>query len=264
MTLSNNLPWTKIHSFLIDVGNVREPKEFSVQVVKRLYSLIPYDQARVYFVNDCGKLYDEYLIGVDQIWSNLYREYYSRIDNGRYSIPTRHYSIHRGIGKGKSNQSIPKIEVCVYDWTDFEYDEFTKDYIKPQRLGHSAGFGLHSTINSVRSVFCLDRTSLRGYTRAETDILKFIQPLLDNLHQNLFVHCSNKAAVSNPTAEQRLTKRESEIADLLCRGMTPAKISSHLCLSLSTVYRHIANMHAKLEVSNRQELLLKLMDGQDT
>ena len=43
--------------------------------------------------------------------------------------------------------------------------------------------------------------------------------------------------------------------------MTPSRISAHLCLSRSTVYRHVANMHAKLGVSNRQELILKLLDN---
>ena len=42
--------------------------------------------------------------------------------------------------------------------------------------------------------------------------------------------------------------------------MTPNRIGQTLCVSLPTVYRHIANIHAKLGVSNRQELLLKLLD----
>ena len=36
-------------------------------MVKRIHRLIPYDQARVYFVDDSGKISDEFLVGVDQI-----------------------------------------------------------------------------------------------------------------------------------------------------------------------------------------------------
>ncbi len=84
-----------------------------------------------------------------------------------------------------------------------------------------------------------------------------VQPHLDNLHRNLYVLSST--GISNGEARKVLTAREAQIAGLLCKGMTPAKIARTLSLSLPTVYRHIANIHAKLGVSNRQELLLRLM-----
>lgn len=65
MDSSSGLPWAKIHEFLLNVGDVREPKEFGIQVVKRICRLIPYDQARVYFINDSGSIFDEFLVGVD-------------------------------------------------------------------------------------------------------------------------------------------------------------------------------------------------------
>jgi DNA-binding CsgD family transcriptional regulator len=253
-----DLPWMKIHEFLLSIGNVREPKEFCVQVIQRIYPLIPYDQARVYFFDDSGKIYDEFLIGVEQRWSDIYREYYSRIDHGRYAIPARRHAITTRIESGC--YAIPKIEGGVYDWAKYECDEFITDYIRPQRLRYSAGFGLHNATGLAIGAYCLDRTSHSGYTRKEIDIMGIIQPHLDNLHQNLFVLTSKDTPVRNPEGQQLLTKRELEIAELLCRGLTPTKISGHLCLSLSTVYRHIANMHTKLNVSNRQELLLKLMN----
>ena len=49
--------------FLLDSERIREPREFCVQVIKKIYSLIPYDQARIYFVNDNGKVNDAVLIG---------------------------------------------------------------------------------------------------------------------------------------------------------------------------------------------------------
>ena len=40
--------------------------------------------------------------------------------------------------------------------------------------------------------------------------------------------------------------------------MTPAAIARELSISRPTVYRHIANIHGKLAVSNRGELMLRL------
>ena len=58
-----------------------------------------------------------------------------------------------------------------------------------------------------------------------------------------------------------LTTREAEIAAFLVKGVTPPNISRELCISITTVNKHIANMHAKLNVSTRQELIVKLLNS---
>jgi DNA-binding CsgD family transcriptional regulator len=257
MGSASELPWTKIHEFLLEVGSTREPKELCVQVIKKIYRLIPYDQARVYFVNDFGKVYDQVLIGVEQTWSDVYLEHYSRIENGRYSIPNRSSVIPDRIERGR--YSFPNLEGGVYDWTSYKGDEFMAEYIRPQRLNYSAGFAFHDADGFIKSVYMLDRTGRNEYIRKEIDIMSVVQPHLDNLHQNLFVSESTRMMHENLAVQKALTKREAQIAELLCRGLTPIKIGRTLSLSLPTVYRHIANIHAKLNVSNRQELLLALL-----
>ncbi len=247
----SELPWTKINDFLLSSENICKPKKFCVQVIKKLYSLIPYDQARIYLVDDNRKIYDEVLIGVEQRWSDVYLEYYSNIENGQYSIFT----------KMKYDRfSKPKIMSCI-DWTNYERDEFITDYIKPQGLSYSLGFGLHNHENFMVCVYSLDRTMRSGYTNEEISILNIIQPHLNNLFKNsLELASSNRFYKKDKKVKMPLTKRESEISELLCKGMTPINISKKLFLSLPTIYKHIANIHAKLNVSNRQELILKLIN----
>jgi DNA-binding CsgD family transcriptional regulator len=114
----------------------------------------------------------------------------------------------------------------------------------------------------MKSVYSLDRAARNGFTQEEIEILCILQTHLDNLHKNLFVLASKNRHNKNSVVQDLLTRREMEIADLLCRGLTPIKISGRLCISPPTTYRHIANLHMKLNVSNRQELLLKLMELQ--
>lgn len=249
MPSSNDLPWPRIHDFLLDVGSVRDPRALSVQVIQKIGALIPYDQARVYFVDDAGKVYDQVLIGVDPTWSDVYLDYYSRIEGGRYSILAR-LDANRHLS--------PKLQGGVYDWTSHERDQFMTEYIRPQRLHYSAGFAFHDADGLVKSCYVLDRTGANGYTPREVDILTRVQPHLDNLHRNLFV--LSPAGIRNADVRSLLTRREAQIAGLLCKGLTPKRISQTLALSLPTVNRHIANIHTKLDVSNRQELLLKLMN----
>ena len=56
-----------------------------------------------------------------------------------------------------------------------------------------------------------------------------------------------------------LTKREQEVVELLCRGLSPAHVSKTLKISVSTAYKHIAHIYKKLNVSSQQELLVKVL-----
>ena len=104
----------------------------------------------------------------------------------------------------------------------------------------------------------LNRSGHAGFTETEKNILRVIRPHLSNLHANLFVASAESKTTGIPQDEQKhLSKRESEIVDLLCKGMNPARIGSRLFISLRTVNKHIENIHKKLGVSSRQELLVK-------
>jgi DNA-binding CsgD family transcriptional regulator len=252
MNYSSQLPWMKINDFLLYSETLSDSKEFCTQIVKKLYSLIPYDQVRIYFVDCNGKVYDKVLIGVEQRWIDIYFEYYSKVENGRYSIrPIRL----------NDNGFISKFKGKALDYTNsYGRDEFIDDYIRPQGIKYSLGFGLHSADNFSYIIFSLDRTNNSKYTQNDINIMDTLQPHLDNLHKRLPVHgLTTNDNKKSSDFQVSLTKREWEIAELLCKGMTPKNISTALFLSISTTYKHIANIHTKLDVSNCQELILRIM-----
>ena len=83
---------------------------------------------------------------------------------------------------------------------------------------------------------------------------------MHNLYKNSAPSSKQPANLNASVNKKALTNREIEIANLIKKGVTPVNISQQLFLSLPTVYKHIANIHQKLDVSNRQELLLKLIN----
>lgn len=249
------IPWNKIHTFLIDCGSIRNPKEFCVQIIKKIITLIPYDQARIYFINDNEAVYDEYLVGVNKRWPHLYYEYYSQIENGRYSLFPNNINSWR----------IPKPQKFFRDWTNHECDEFFTDYIRPQGIRYTGGFSLHDNNDARKAVLILDRTNANIFTYKELYILDIIHVHLNNLHKNLYVNMSNYGNCRyNTEFQQFLTMREAEIMDLLVKGVTPKNISKKLSICQSTVYKHIAHIYEKMNVSTRQELLVKLLNTQST
>ena len=57
-----------------------------------------------------------------------------------------------------------------------------------------------------------------------------------------------------------LSKREVEVAVLVTKGMSNAEIAVTLCISETTVKKHISNIFKKLEIESRNEILTKILD----
>lgn len=250
------LPWNKLNDFIIDCGRYRAPTEFSKRVMNRIDALLPFDQARLYFLDDNGVVCDECLVGVDKQTVRDYHEYYSQVDGGKYALRTRVQACR---------SHYPTIEECVWDWSRYgSREEFFKEYVRPHQIRHSFGLGLRDLHNTMRCIISLDRVRDIKYSEAEIEIMRVIRPHLDNLYQNFYVAVPDiDCTASGDFFENApLTGRELEVAALLTKGVLPANISNKLCISITTVNKHIANMHAKLNVSTRQELIVKLLHRQ--
>jgi DNA-binding CsgD family transcriptional regulator len=99
--------------------------------------------------------------------------------------------------------------------------------------------------------------------------------LMPPLHSELSAIMKNHVYLNQlselPSAEQtdiikmitiieNLTERESEIAALLMQGRTYKMISAELYLSENTIKTHIKNIYSKLNVSNKTELINRLLE----
>lgn len=252
MEYKNDIPWIEIHHFLLECGEMQHPKEFCTTVAQKIKEFVPYDQARIYYLNDNRTVYDESLFEVDKRWTKAYHEYYSQVENGRYSLFEK--------TEKNGHYFYPNTEDRVRDWTTCKPDEFINDYLRPQKIQYSFGFSLHDNYHSAKSMFILDRITYKKFTNEELDILNFLLPHLENLYKNFYIDVSESNDFSTCLEEQSLlTKRETEIANLLGKGVSPTNISKKLWICQSTVYKHISHIYEKLNVSNRQELLVKLL-----
>jgi DNA-binding CsgD family transcriptional regulator len=242
----------KINDFLLDCGKVNHPRDFAIQILRKLETLIPYDQGRVYFVDDRGDIVDKFLLGVDTQIFEEYKARYSKVKGGYYSMS----------GRIKKYSEINGVEELAHDWTvEIEKDdEFFTRHLKPQGIRYSFGLPLYDMQNSLRSSIILDRVGRAKYGCAEMNIMAAILPHLNNLHKHFFFDRPD-SRVNAGGVIPGLTARENEIALLLCRGIAPALVGEQLFISLTTVYKHIAHIYEKLSVSTRQELLAKLYKG---
>ncbi len=269
-TPSQEVLW-KVYRFVLSCGNEHQVKPFALQILEGLKELCPSDQSRIYFYDRNGKLCDQYLVGVDRRAVNDYHEYYSKVEGELYSVPKK---IHQRIakdrevwklfdlpdaGKGFVRQivhpTLPEFQLFCLNWNLSPKDEFRKDYISSLNITYSTGFGLYDITDSLRVLFMLDRTRTDAFSEHELFSLLLSIPLLENLFANM----SQQQKSVNREEYLCLTKREKEIADLLCDGVSSENISKLLYISKATTYKHISNIFRKLNVSSRYELLSKLL-----
>ena len=132
---------------------------------------------------------------------------------------------------------------------------FFDAYIKRLNIRYCMGIGLADADNCQRAVIALDRIESGCFSKEEEIFVRRVRPLLEHLYANLLLTPPDSFSTI-PVIGRRydLTEREKQVAMLLCGGATPAAISEKYSISVSTVYRHIANLYKKLGVSNRQEL----------
>ena len=242
MADSNKVPWRAIHEYLLEVGSAKTKQEFLFTALTRMDRMIPADACTGLF-NDEGRLLLSE--GVAESDVGLFNSYY------RFRFPF--------VPKPEkfSDAWIERagLEGCArIDWLRFEKYEYVADYAKP--------LGEHRTL-----VFCarklpllLARTrSRRGPGFSETDcaILSIVTPHLANFY-SCFERMSKSAWPILDADEVRdrfpaLSRREAEVASLLCQGLTAPEVASRLFIGRRTAETHITHIYQKLNARSKRE-----------
>ena len=239
----------RVYQLLLRCGAQRTLFEFCSQLVMEISGLVPYDQARALFLDRSGKICNSRLFGVNKRqWKDFMYYYENDLVFSKYSLREPMHLSQK-----------EKVSAQNY-WYDLDEETepkrtFVDDYVRSLHLYHSLGIGFSDQENCIRSIIALDRMQDTPYTYQEIELVKKIQPLLENYHIDLLLNAGDTSAPLRSLKHTYfLTKREMEIVELLLDGLAPALISQRLSISVNTVYRHIANIYQKCRISNRQEL----------
>ena len=212
--------------------------------------------ARALFLDRSGKICGSRLFGVNE---RHWRDFMYYYDN---DLVFSRYSLKEPMRLSQKDKVYAQNYWYDLDEKTEDNSAFVDDYVRSLRLYHSMGIGLSDQENCIRSIIVLDRMQDIPFSHQELELVKLLQPLLENYHIDLLLEAE---AASSPLQVLKqtyfLTKREAEIVELLMDGLTPALIGKRVSISVATVYRHIANIYQKCHISNRQELH-RLFSGQ--
>jgi DNA-binding CsgD family transcriptional regulator len=98
------------------------------------------------------------------------------------------------------------------------------------------------------SNFVLDRVS-GDFSDRDRAVLELVRPHLRRIHE--MTDLRRAAGSSQLDDLSLLTPREGEILELVAAGMSNAAIAERLWISPGTVKKHLENIYAKLQVTNR-------------
>ncbi len=243
-----------LYKFILDTGSVHDPYRFSIQVIEGLSSLMDFDAALAFFLDGNRNIVDQYLYRFNPNWFRIYIDYYSKIDTSSLG-----YGMQLEASERDGEAFLHHI-----DWSTVPENEFIRDYVQENDLSESLTFVLYDLNRQPRAIFTFDLKHEKHFSSEDVDRLRMIVPILNNYYKNFFVKIPGGFRHSNPLYEEAaLTKREAEIVELICQGVSSTNISKILHIAPSTTYKHMTHIFQKFHVSSRQELLVKLLK-QDT
>lgn len=243
------------YNLILQCSQFNSPRGFAIGLVELLKRVCPYDYAMVFFLDANRKVSGRYSVGIDERWLEMYLEYYMKLTEYPSDL-----NMYQDV-KENSNFEFEKI----IRWKDLPKSEFTQDYIQELGICYSWGFTFFDLNGDYRVIFSLDRTRDEPFSTIEQDRLRLALPILNNIHRNFFYQSTDtdKGMLQSPWRRYNLTKREIEIANLLCQGMSVKNISSALYIAVTTTYKHIAHIYEKVGVSTQQELLVKALNKKE-
>lgn len=132
--------------------------------------------------------------------------------------------------------------------------------LKP--LCPGVNFLICTSFEDTETVFRALKAGASGYLIKTTQPSKLLDAIVDIYHGGspMSSHIARKVVMSfsantvSPKIEL-LTQRETEILDLLAKGLRYKEIADKLFLSTETVRTHIRNIYDKLQVNSRTEAL---------
>lgn len=250
MTQKTAVPWEALSDYVLSCGSIHEPYRFCVNALQSMRSLVDFDQGVFLMFDGNRRIVRKYFYNFPKRWSSLYLDWYSHATDTDFSLD-QEYS------ESRDESSVKVIDWKSYDWWG---EDQLEGYIEGRGLGSSLTFTLFDLMGAPATSFSLDRMSSKAFSELDVATVRVAAAHLNNLYKNLFVRPAGQVRLwDGMTGADSLTPRERQVLELLCEGVTPNNIARDLHISLGTTNKHIGHIYQKLEVSNRQELLVRLL-----
>jgi DNA-binding CsgD family transcriptional regulator len=258
-------PWADVHGFLLDMGTCRTPVHFSTRLLPALRSLVRHDSGVAAWLGETGDLAHVSVTGLPaaQVRADMHL-YIETVRPGRYSQVFC------------NSLSAPSKRGREVEISDLLLASFSRYGVQ-----HLAGFSMVDANRPLVCVVLCRHDKKDPFTERDLAVFSITRTHLANLYANLLAGDGHASRVADAALAVRelaastdvvdatgaadvydlgqLTRREREIAFLMCQGASTELIASSLSISPLTVKKHISNILRKMGVASRHELATILL-----
>lgn len=238
MSAEYQTPWQKIHEYLLEVQSVDTMPEFRRTALASLEKVLPGDTARTWIDIPKARVVEAVNLSASAI------------------LQLNDYYISQALVLSQQ----AALNTGTIDLEDHSGSELVEDFCRPNDIRYA--FGLVPSNASVQISIAYPWAP-RSFIH-ESHTTGIINQHLNLLYKRLRAAEANGKAVSwlysrvpGAFAERwHLTKRETEVLDLLLHGYSASDVALKLFISRRTVEKHVFNIYAKTGAQNRRDLRL--------
>ena len=224
--------WKRLFDCIAELSEAESLPDFDHHLLVHIRGLIPTDlHADIFdlFPSDVLSLADSAGPSIDPRWLALWEARY------RFVVPP------------VFNRRKP---LQVVDWSRSGRDEYAVDFILPQGIGASMYLEAEREESGIRRVIVVHRPRGRRFGVRDLAIAEALSGHLSSLclRQRRLALREEELLLRVEAAVERgrLSRREMEVAGLLCRRLSVPEIGARLRLSLRTVENYAARAYEKL------------------
>lgn len=247
MTSISEHDWHVINNILLEIYSLDDIKDIASKFLSLIRAIIPYSKASFILFNenqeiDCQK----------SSFYNMSKENMNRYINHFYNIDYVGYIFNFTHPITFKDTDIIADELR-------EKTEFYQGFLLPQSIPYGGGI-LFVKENKILGLLNLCRSEELGdITQRELSILEIIKDHLNNILFSISLNSKatdgRKSLKSDDFKRYNLSNRENEILKLLIKGSSNNEIGKILCISISTVKKHVYNIFTKIGVNSRMQLI---------
>jgi DNA-binding NarL/FixJ family response regulator len=248
----NENEWNTINDLTYRIFSTEDLREMCVQVMDTLEILIPTD-ARTFFLSDGKKFLDRPLV------YGMAQEHVDRYANNMEDVDYKKWIFHSAQNKAfRMTDMLPENIRSVHPYYQWAYGKY--------RLHYEAILSLAAEKTFVGVVSLYRRKEHGDFSDRDMQVLEQIKNhlalrLYRSLHERNAPFGRRNPWLMTIATKYSLTERETEIVNLLQQGKENPEICEVLCISMSTLKKHLYNIYHKTGVNSKIRLLALLNES---
>lgn len=248
--------WVRINDLLAEAGSRLSLFDACESMLRLLQSLIPFDHGLFFFYDQTDRRFlKPFLFNIPEAVNDDYFTYYHRIDDIRAKA---------------FNQPFPARSSDIINYREWSKKEYFCDFMQANGFYYQLKADIHYQDKLLSSVSLLRNKTSGDFKEKELLYLKILRPHLGNHMYKLLVTEKQEKTLQQESIhisriidynhnKFRFSNRETDVINLIIRGLTSAEVSDILSISKETVRKHLRSIFIKSKVRNKTELLAKLV-----